>query len=296
MVDLADWQVAGVEPQGMHAHDWLKHESRERTWLFKPARPERDRSLGEDIAEKLACEFAGLIGTPAAHVDLATRAGTRGCIVEDARWHRGALLHGQVLMSEVNDQYDPDDNTNRGHSIDAIRRALERFAAPPQSPVPSTFRAFDVFAGYLVFDALIAHVDRHDRNWAVLVRPPETPGDDALCASFDHAASFGFTLSDAEREAHLRHDTVGRWALRGKARRFEHPAGARWQTLVELAGTALASCPAPTREHWRGRVLSVERDSVEAVVADAPDLSDITRRFITEVVVVNRGRVLDVLG
>ena len=63
----------------MHSHDGVEHESRERTWLFKPNRPERDRSLGEDLAEKLACEFASLVGVPAARVELA-----RGLVSEDA--------------------------------------------------------------------------------------------------------------------------------------------------------------------------------------------------------------------
>jgi hypothetical protein len=296
VVDLSDWRLAGVETQGMHAHDWLKHESRERTWLYKQVRPERDRSLGEDVAEKLACEFASLAGVPAARVELAVRGGTRGCIVEDARWPGGALQHGRVLMNEVDEGYDPDDTSNRGQSIAAVQRGLDRFAAPPDSSVPSTFHAFDVFAGYLVFDALIAQVDRHDRNWAVLVRPPETPGDDALCASFDHAASLGFTLSDEQREMHIRDGTVDAWARGGKARRFDHRAGSRWRTLVGLAGAALGSCPAPTREHWLGRVLSVDRASVGAVVAAAPDLSDVTRRFIAELVMINRRRLLDVLG
>lgn len=58
---------------------------------------------------------------------------------------------------------------------------------------------------YLVFDALIAHGDRHDRNWAVHVPPLETKYVEALCPSFDHAASLGFTLTDQTPAQHL-HD------------------------------------------------------------------------------------------
>src|SRR5687768_11251702 len=36
IVDVSAWTFAGVETQGRQAHDWLSHESRERTWLFKP--------------------------------------------------------------------------------------------------------------------------------------------------------------------------------------------------------------------------------------------------------------------
>ena len=62
VVSVDDWSIAGLETQGQHPHDWLKHPSQKRTWLFKPARPERDRSLSEDVVEKLGSELARLVG------------------------------------------------------------------------------------------------------------------------------------------------------------------------------------------------------------------------------------------
>lgn len=186
VVSVDDWSVAGLETQGQHPHDWLKHPAEERTWLFKPARPERDRSLGEDVVEKLACELARLVGIPAAPVELAVRDGVRGALVEDVRLPNWELQEGQALMPEVVADYDPNDPGQRGHNVKTIQQALTRFAKSPGSSLPVTFRAFDAFAGYLVFDALIAHCDRHDRNWAVLVPPPETDDREALCPSFDH--------------------------------------------------------------------------------------------------------------
>jgi hypothetical protein len=94
VVPVDDWAIAGIESQGQHVHNWLKHPSRTRTWLFKPARPERDRSLGEDIAEKLGSELARLVGVPAAPVELAIRDGVRGALVKDVRlpyWERRSL-------------------------------------------------------------------------------------------------------------------------------------------------------------------------------------------------------------
>ncbi|WKG04201.1 hypothetical protein [Mycolicibacterium sp. HK-90] len=294
-----DWATAGIENQGQHSHDWLRHQSRERTWLFKPARPSRDRSVREDIAEKLGCEFARLLGVPAARVELADRDHAPGALVEDARLPDWELQLGQVLMPEVVADYEPNDAEHIGYNVENIRRALERFTAPPEATtLPAGFNAFDTFTGYLIFDALIAHGDRHDRNWAVLVPPPGGPGRDALCPSFDHAASLGFTLTDEKRGELLAgaNGTIAGWALRGRARRFEHRAGTRWQTLVDLAGAAAALCPSETRDFWRDRIMSVECDSVDDVVAAAPDLSDVARRFTVELVMVNRGRLLDVLS
>ena len=128
------------------------------------------------------------------------------------------LQAGQALLPEVVAYYDPSDSDGRGYNVRSIQQALARFAPPPGSAMPIPFGAFDAFAGYPVFDALIAHGDRHDRNWAVLVPPPDVSESEALCPSFDHAASLGFTLSDEQRAEHLRDGTVRNWAERGYAR------------------------------------------------------------------------------
>jgi len=295
VVSLDDWSVAGLEIQGQHPHDWLKHSSRKRTWLFKPARPERDRSLSEDVVEKLASELAQLVGVPAAPVELAVRDGVRGALVEDVRLPNWELQAGQALMPEVVPGYDPDDPEGRGHNVRAIQQALTRFSVPPGSAMPTAFGAFNAFAGYLVFDALIAHGDRHDRNWAVLVPPPETTETEALCPTFDHAASLGFTLTDEARAQHMHDGTVAMWASRGYARRFEHRSGTRWQTLVDVADSATTLCGPTTRDYWRERITAVNSDSVVNLVGSASEMSEITRRFIVELIMVNRGRLLDVL-
>jgi hypothetical protein len=155
-IDASDRKLAGVEQQGLHAHEWYRSDSEPRTWLFKPARQERHRAFGEDIAEKLASELARLLAVPAARVELATRGEMRGVLVEDARPPDWALQHGQVLMGEAVEDYNPDDREHRGHAPQAIRTALERFGSTPSSDLPAGFGAFDAFAGYLIFDALIA--------------------------------------------------------------------------------------------------------------------------------------------
>ncbi|WP_232784619.1 hypothetical protein [Mycobacteroides chelonae] len=300
VVSIDDWSVAGVETQGQHEHYWYKHDGvRERTWLFKPARSDRQHSAREDVVEKLGCEIARLVGVPAARVELATLAGQPGALVEDARPHQWELQLGQVLMSEVLPDYDPSDRNHPGYNVNNIRHALARFAAPPEFDSSVRFSAFDVFAGYLLLDALLAHCDRHERNWAVIRPRSDEPQGEALCASFDHASSLGFGLSDQKREEYLtgsRGDSVAGWATRARARRFERRAGETCQTLVDLAKSAFDLCAPATREYWRARLLSVECGSVDDVVAAAPDLTDIARRFTVELVTINRGRLLDVLS
>lgn len=293
--DLAAWTKAGVEQQGMHEHQWYRHAEESRTWLFKPARQERRRGIGEDVVEKIASELARSFGIPAARVAFAANGPTRGVLIEDVRPTGWVLQHGKVLMSGANEAYDPENQENRGHSAVAIKAALRDYSTPPAFDLPRDFVAFDVFAGYLVFDALIAHGDRHDRNWAVLEPPPGSDAANALCASFDHAASLGFQLSKEDAAQHLRDGSVGRWACRGRARRFEHFRGTPWQSLVALAGDASRLCRDEVRTYWRGRVLSVDRDSVREIVSLAPDVADVALEFVIELVMVNRERLLNEL-
>lgn len=295
-LDVAAWTRAGVEPQGLHAHEWYRHTTEERTWLFKPARQERRRAIAEDVVEKLASELARQFGVPAARVELAADGDMRGVLVEDVRPPNWVLQHGRVLMSEAVEAYNSEDQENRGHSVVAIQTALQRFEHPPAVDLPHDFVAFDVFAGYLACDALIAHVDRHDRNWAVLVPPPGSDARDSLCASFDHAASLGFTLSEESMAQHLREGSVARWASQGKARRFEHVRGTPWQSLVALAGDASRLCRDEVRAYWRNRVMSVERDLVEDIVSPALGVADVALEFLVELVMVNRERLLNELS
>ncbi|MGH3276325.1 MAG: hypothetical protein ACRDNZ_18610 [Streptosporangiaceae bacterium] len=295
VVDASSWTLAGEEPQGLRPHVWLSHESRERTWLFKYHDVEPDHPLGEDLTEKLASELAGAFGIPAARVDLAVRDRIRGCLVEDLRWSKGSHESGQTLLPEVIEGYNPDDPEHVGHNVANIRRALGCFAAPPASPTPDGFEAFDVFAGYLVFDALIANGDRHDRNWAVLIRPQGTHPPDALCGSYDHASSFGFNMSDEQRRRRLSEGTVESWAKRGAARQFEHRRGQHRQSLVELACSAVALCSSRVQQYWLDAVLSVQPDVVRALLDAAPGLSETTRQFTNEVIMINRGRLRDAL-
>jgi hypothetical protein len=295
VIDASRWDLAGEEPQGQRQHPWLRSEGVARTWLFKERVVEPGRPLHEDITEKIASELAGQLGIPAARVDLAQRHGARGCLVEDLRWSKGDDQPGQVLLAGVVNGYDPTDTERRGHNVINIHGALEGFGAPPNSVTPPDFTAFDVFAGYLPFDALIANGDRHDRNWAVLTPPPGQAGPNVLCGSYDHASSFGFNLSDDERSRRLTEGTIEAWARRGWARQFERQSGQPRQSLVRLARSATQLCALEVRDHWHNAVMSVQSDEVDALLEAAPGLSQVTRRFTKEVIMINRQRLLDAL-
>lgn len=296
-LDVSAWREGREEPVGREEKAWLVDEAGV-SWLFKPVTQHETRDQGEDWAEKLTSELAAMVGVPAATVELAVRNGVPGCISRDLRPEAWEMQTGFVLLSQRDIGYADRRKTRGrpGHSLNAVRNALEGFLAPPDAEVPAGFDAFDVFVGYLLFDAWIANRDRHDENWSVLLAfPPKEPG--RLAGSYDHAGSLGYNLTDGERQHRLqRAGGVAAWCERGTAWRFEHDPRHSPPTLVHLAARALSLVEPEVRAHWLAGVASVTDQRVAAVVDRIPNLSDPTRTFARKVLSINRRRVLDECG
>lgn len=294
-LDASTWEVAGEEVQGRTPHYWLRHSQFQRTWLFKPALPAGIRPLGEDVTELLASHIANRLGVPAASVRLATRDESKGCLVEDLRWSNGEDHPGRVLLDSHLPGYDPDDPGHRGYSVENIKRVLDGFDVPPGSEFPEGFAAFDVFAGYLVFDALIANTDRHDRNWAVLTPPPDVDALNRLCGSYDHASCLAFNLTDEQRTQIISARKIPRFAARAHGRQFEHIPGKRRVPLVDIARNAVELAGPRTKSFWRTAVESFSISELEMQL-ESPEMTPVTKEFIVALLVENRRRLVDVLN
>lgn len=265
------------------------------SYLFKSVTVSETHACDEDLAEKAAAEIGRLLGVPCAHVELAIRNCSRGSISADLCPRGSELQHGTLLMQDREiPGYTPGRAPGRpGHSLENIRLVLDGAVPPPGSDLPFTATAFDVFAGYTIFDALIANRDRHDENWAVLL-PIARDGPVMLCGSYDHANSLGYNLNDAKRLMYLdRENGVSDWCRKGTAFRYEHTPGKAPPTLVQMAVRALGLASEDAREYWRAQVDHLSEDDVRGVIGQLPGMSAPARTFTTEVVLVNRKRVLD---
>lgn len=161
--------------------------------------------------------------------------------------------------------------------------------SPPGSP--GGISATGVFAGFLVLDALVANMDRHDENWALLVAPGVRP---VLAPTFDHASSLGFQLSDEERDDRLsttdRGRTVDAYAARGRSRHFEGSP-----TLVDLA---VRCCRlSDTTDYWHSTVEAIAVQHLEELAEALPAtrMSRSARTFAVRLMTINRRRLLDEL-
>jgi hypothetical protein len=293
VVEVADWELAGVEPDGLSPNTWYREPATDELWLFKPVVSHGELRQGENWSEKLSSEIGALIGVPTATVELATLSGYPGCISLNLCPRKWEMQQGAVLLAGFVDGYRSKIKGRAGHSLGNISRALEGLSPPPDWKFPDGFGAFDVFAGYLVFDALIGNRDRHDGNWSILRPPPSGSQADALCGSYDHASSLGFNLGDVERERRVADGSVMAWAEKGTAYKFEHDVGTRPPTLVSHAVLALSLAVPEARDYWLDRVTDLRSDSVDDILASIVGMSEPAATFASQLVVINKGRLLN---
>jgi len=176
-----------------------------------------------------------------------------------------------------------------------IREALAESVAPVGFVGPHDGGAFDVFAGFMILDALIANRDRHEQNWSVLT-PQLLSLPEQLAPSYDHASSLGFNLRDEQRRRHLQHtDQLAAWTEKGTAYRFEHRG--RASSLVRHAENAIAMCTDPGAHWWQERLSKLDLGSVHELLEkrSALGMSELAARFASNLLELNLRRLRDAI-
>lgn len=278
-VDVSDWPVSHIETAGSSKVVWLKHPGSGELWLHKSIHvPTNGVPQGEDWAEVVATQVGMLLGVPCADTRLCVRDGVRGSLSRSLILKGCDLNEGGVVLEAAGvpgyfrhtDRRKAEDPARPGvrrpgHSLANIQAALRDVEPPECFEGPGGCSGFDVFAGFMVLDALVANRDRHEQNWAVL-RPRLTDHPERLAPSYDHGGSLGYNLSDDQRHRLSQHDsTLRKWAVKGTAHRFEHTPPA--QTLVAVASAATTMCSSIAADWWRGRLSTLDLDSLHMVLA-----------------------------
>lgn len=279
------------EPLGTKEKAWVVEDDGETRWLLKLARVGSGRVMGEDWAEWVAARVGRSIGVPCADVHPACANGRRGIvsknIVNLSKSER--LVHGNGLLAEKNVVYDPTiTRHNPNYTIEAVQEVLAGLN-PPLTWKGPEFDAFEVWVGYLVFDALVAGRDRHHENWAVIA----SPGGSRLAESFDHGNALGFQES-SKRHENLLQDPAAmrRWVERGRSHHF-----AGRPPLVEVARASLNLAGGAAVSWWRQRLESMNFSALEDMVGTIPVdiMSEVSRRFIPQLLRDNQRRLLDAI-
>jgi hypothetical protein len=309
-IDVSDWALWDVEQSGLSQATWLHEPPTGERWLQKYTQiPSNGIEQGEDWSEVVSTQVALLLGVPCAPTKLCFRAGRRGSLSRSIVPKGYDLWEGAVVLENAPGFFrqieggpraeDPQRPGMRrpGHSLANIRAALGGVVPPSRFTGPQEITAFDVFAGYMVLDALIANPDRHEQNWAKLT-PRLRAQPETLSPSYDHASSLGHNLQDPARERCI--DEPGRmeqWAANGRAVRFEHHPPAA-PTIVDHAANAVAMCTDKGADWLRQQLHTLDLTPILEALngGDVPGMSGAAARFAHDLLNLNLRRLRDAIG
>ncbi len=294
-IDVTDWRIVGDEVLGTKPKRWLRHPETDERWLMKDATysTANDGTFywkGDDWSERVANGVAERLGLPAARTELATSRPNEKralgvisrSVLADAQGGdaKAVLIPGNQLLVE------PVTGRDRSSYTPAtIREALTEVHAP--DGVAAGLTAWDVFAGYLVLDAVVGNTDRHEENWAVLDRA----GHRFLSPTFDHASCLGFQLADEQRRARLTTRDGGYTPEAYADRAKTHFAGRPHP--ITIAIQAIEMLRADSRSLWMDRCSEIDRIVEPVWLIPEDRMSQTAREFAVRVLRRNCRRLLD---
>lgn len=310
-VDASDWEVWEVEQSGSSEATWLLEPSTGERWLHKDTKiPSNGIEQGEDWSEVVSTQVAHLLGVPCAATKLCARAGRRGTLSRSIVPTGHDLWEGAVVLETAGapgffpqiEGQPPAEDPQRpgvrrpGQSLTNIRTCLDGVVPPPGFSGPDGLTAFDVFAGYMILDALIANPDRHEQNWAKLT-PRLRTLPEALSPSYDHASSLGHILQEPARLRFINGPgRLEQWAAKGRAVRFEHRPPA--PTLVDHAVNAVEMCTDEGADWLRHQLKRLDLSPVLGALngGEVPGMSEAAATFAHDLLNLNLRRLRDAIG
>ena len=216
---------------------WYRSAARHRThWLFKYPKPD----TGEHWAEKMAAEFAAILGTRHAAVELAIVKSERGSTTRSFVVDGLELVHGNQILKASVPGYNPEKKFGQAdHTLDNALTALDGIFTLDTAK----HKAKSYFAEYLVLDAVIGNTDRHHENWGMLRQRHDLEWLRFLAPSFDHASSLGRELVDDRRASLLKRDRIGDYVEKGRGAIYWSSEDDRGPSPLELVRRATGAYP-----------------------------------------------------
>jgi hypothetical protein len=291
-------KAESLEQLGTKRKYWFTDDQNHRV-LFKA----EERGTGEDWAEKLGCELAGLLGLPHVHYELAQEQGsnTPGVVCVNCAPPPWSLIMGNELLLARDPAYPARDGQKykvSEHTVEAVAEVVSKLELPPEpwrAVLPAGITsALDVFIGYVMLDAWIANQDRHHQNWAAL----DDGKNRYLCPTFDHGASLARNLNDTERQDRLNTRDVNRqvpaFVRKARSAFYAQPTDTKPLGTYEVWRAFAARSPS-AETTWLDRLRAIGEDDVARLVAEVPPgrMSPVCRDFTQKLLQENKKRLLE---
>jgi len=281
---LPEW-IEQPEEMGSKEKFWFSYPDPSSRWLFKFT----EAGTGQHWAEKIAAEVAAVLSIRCARVEFAEFGGRVGSMTESFARGGRELIHGnQVLAGSVAD-YNPAKRFHQSdHTVANIWAALDKFFATPDAAK----RSKQVFASYIVLDAVIGNNDRHHENWGILRRRIGSSWRGYLAPSFDHASSLGRELRDHGpgkcRERLIEPSRVAAYAANGKGGIFLNESDRHGASPLRLLEACLEHDPDLFRPASK-KAARFSGHDFESIVEAVPEcwMTPLSRRFAVALITHN---------
>ncbi len=284
-----------LEQLGTKEKYWLR--IGERRHLFKIGRP----NTGENWAEKIAAELANLLGLPHANYDLATWKGHKGVLSPLFVPEDGRLILGNELLAAIHTGYPANEIRRvRDHTLGRIHALLSNHVIvyPPNWVPPSEqiTGAYDLFLGYLLFDAWIANQDRHHENWGLISHQRMI----YLAPSYDHAASMGQNETDTTRKDRLMTRDDGRhirtYVTKARSAIYDSKTSKKALLTLDLFTKAADKSPKAAKV-WLDQLQKITENTVQDQFDRLPEgeITPLARKFAVTLLELNQQRLLEPL-
>lgn len=281
-----------LEPEAMGSKEKFWYRARvtqDCDWLFKYPK----EGTGQHWAEKVAAEIASELHIRHAPVDLAVFQNRRGSVTESFARDGRNLFHGNQILAGFVLGFDPAGSfRHSSHTLENIRTALEKSFAYEHG----RDRAKLAMAEYLVFDALIANVDRHHENWGLLRKKVDAEWQGFLAPTFDHASSLGREILEDRRELLLSENRVGQYVEKGKGGVFWQADDRRGPSPLKLVRRAIVKHPDEFRPAVE-KITRFDRGMLESILQRVPEdwMSPLEREFTLALVCYSHHELLKLL-
>jgi hypothetical protein len=270
--------------------------------LFKQGRS----GTGENWAEKISAELCVLLDIPHAVYDLAIWRDIQGVVSPSFVPAGARLIFGNELLARVVAGYKRE-TRYYGQSDHTIARVFA-VLRDPAIQVPRAWQetadmrtASDVFAGYLMLDALIGNTDRHHENWGLVLQTTTERQDLRLAPTFDHASSLGRNETDERRTARLAttdqaFSAIG-YAERSRSAFYRGPTDRRPLSTFAAFGEVLRR-RTRAAQAWISRLHAVSDLQLRAVIDEVPSefISSAGREFAYRLVLINKARIVQLMS